>query len=149
LRLVGVNLTSFRRWWCLDTPLGEEVLVMSICSVRKQESLRASATLNLHAECVHAPLFHVNPFFDAHDLVQVKYEMLRAVEHDDLCLWHAVRMYGFSRTTWYQIKPSYDRAGLPGLLPRRLKKSWQTALMALKSSRRMSAFENKLSARSA
>jgi hypothetical protein len=113
----------FRRWWRLDTLPGEEVLVMSICSVRKQESLRVSATLNMHPERVHAPSFHVNPFFDTHDLVQVKYEMLRAVERDGLCVRQAVRMFGFSRTAWYQIKPSYDRAGLPGLLPRRLKKS--------------------------
>jgi hypothetical protein len=96
---------------------------------------------------VLAPLFHINPFFDAHDLVQVKYEMLRAVEHDGVCVRQAVRMFGFSRTAWYQIKPQYDLAGLPGLLPRRLKKSGENALMEPNCSKHMSTFVNRCSAR--
>ncbi len=43
----------------------------------KVQALRQSGTLNPHAGAVGDPLFHANPFFDARDLVQVRYEMVR------------------------------------------------------------------------
>jgi hypothetical protein len=95
----------------------------TVCSVRKQNALRAYGTLNPCPERVHARLFHVNPFFDAHDLVQVKYEMLRAVMKEDICVQTAARMFGFSRPTWYLAESSHALSGIPGLLPRRAKKS--------------------------
>lgn len=119
----------------------------TVCSVHKQALLRAWGALNLHPERVTAPLFCVNPFFDAHDLVQVKYEMLRAVETDGLCIQRAVRLFGFSRTTWYQIRPDYVAAGPPGLLPRQLKKSGGPTSMVLRFRTCMRAYASKPSAR--
>jgi hypothetical protein len=46
---------------------------------KKLESLRAQGTLNPHPQDVSHPVFQDNEFFDARDLVQVKYEMLRQV----------------------------------------------------------------------
>lgn len=49
---------------------------------RKAEALRASGTLHPEPARVIDPLFQSLPFFDGRDLVQVKYEMLRRVEHE-------------------------------------------------------------------
>ena len=46
----------------------------------KEASLAASRTLNPHPEGVTDPAFTSGAFFDPADLVQVKYEMVRAVE---------------------------------------------------------------------
>ena len=43
----------------------------------KTEALRRQRALNLHPERVTDPLFQQNEFYDPHDLVQVKYEMLQ------------------------------------------------------------------------
>ena len=45
----------------------------------KQRRLRQLATLNPRPEAVTHPLFRGSEFFDSHDLIQVKYEMLRLV----------------------------------------------------------------------
>ena len=45
----------------------------------KREALRQQGTLNPRPEDVTHPLFQTSEFFDALDLVQVKYEMLRQV----------------------------------------------------------------------
>src|SRR4029077_8164888 len=45
----------------------------------KREALREEGTLNPTPEEVHDPKFQENEFFDPHDIVQVKYEMLRRV----------------------------------------------------------------------
>ena len=42
----------------------------------KQQLLRQSGTLNPHPQDVSHPLFQDGDFFDPHDLIQVKYEML-------------------------------------------------------------------------
>ena len=46
---------------------------------RKQLALREHGTLHPHPEEVTDPLFSRDGFFDARDLLQVKYEMLRSV----------------------------------------------------------------------
>ena len=45
----------------------------------KAERLKRDGVLNRHPEAVQAPWFVGQRFFDARDLVQVKYEMLRHV----------------------------------------------------------------------
>ena len=89
------------------------------CSGHKRQALRASGTLNPHPDRVQATLFQGNPFFDAHDYVQVKYEMLRCVWSDGLSVQCSAELLGFSRMAWYQIKAKYDPVGLAGLLPQR------------------------------
>ena len=83
----------------------------------KADALRASHTLNPKPERVTAPLFHESPFFDARDVVQVKYEMLRWVSHEHGSVQRAATTFGFSRVAWYQIRTKYARDGLVGLLP--------------------------------
>ena len=46
----------------------------ALCAVLKAEALRATGTLNPRPARVTDPLFHGASFFDAQDLMQVKYE---------------------------------------------------------------------------
>jgi transposase len=64
-------------------------------------------------------LFQDNDFFDACDLVQVKYEMLRRVRVDGWSVTAAAKAYGFSRLALYQVQSAFTQTGLPGLLPKR------------------------------
>jgi hypothetical protein len=85
----------------------------------KVEALRATGTLNPSPERVFDPLFRGHAFFDAHDRVQVKYEMLRRVAHERAAVQTAARAFGFSRVGWYQVQARYVADGLLGLLPQR------------------------------
>lgn len=81
------------------------------------EALRRQGTLHPHPEAVSDPLFQSGEFFDPHDLVQVKYEMLRRAEVDGAPVSQAASAFGFSRPTFYQAQDAFARAGLPGLIP--------------------------------
>jgi transposase len=71
-------------------------------------------------ERVQDPLFRRHPsFFDSHDLVQVKYEMLRSHHVDGLPVSEAARRFGLSRQTFYLTAAAFQRARLRGLLPGR------------------------------
>ena len=60
-----------------------------------------------------------NEFFDARDLVQVKYEMLRRVRLERWPVSRSARTFGFSRPSFYQALAAFRERGLAGLLPRR------------------------------
>ena len=83
----------------------------------KQMALCKSGTLNPGFDQVRADVFRVSDFFDARDVVQVKYEMLRSVEVDGMSVCQSAALFGLSRVTWYQSKDKLDREGLLGLLP--------------------------------
>jgi transposase len=85
----------------------------------KSEALRESGALNPHPQLVTDPLFLGHEFFDARDLVQVKYEMLRRVQLDGLSITEAARAFGFSRPSFYQALAQFEQRGLPGLIRRR------------------------------
>jgi len=86
----------------------------------KAAALRRSHALNARAHTVTDPAFTVsNPFFDARDLVQVKYEMLRRVRHDGEPVSQTAAAFGFSRPSFYQAQALFERTGLPGLVPQR------------------------------
>lgn len=85
----------------------------------KVEALRNEGTLNPVPENVRDPKFHENEFFDPHDIVQVKYEMLRRVSVENAPVSVAAEAYGVSRPTYYQTKAGFERAGLAGLAPRK------------------------------
>jgi transposase len=85
----------------------------------KLEALRKSGTHNAAAEKVSDELFGDHEFFDARDLVQVKYEMLRCVREDRLSVTEAARRFGFSRTAFYQALSIFEQQGIPGLIPSR------------------------------
>lgn len=84
----------------------------------KVERLRQLGALNPHPERVRAPWFQSSGFFDAHDLVQVKYEMLRQVNLECASKAKAAALFGVSRPTFYQAEAAFARDGLAGLLPR-------------------------------
>lgn len=85
----------------------------------KIKILEGNGTLNNHAGKVKDPLFQNNPFFDARDIVQVKYEMLRAVEKDAQSVSETALAFGFSRVSFYKIHEEFDNNGVEGLLPRK------------------------------
>lgn len=83
----------------------------------KLRALRESATLNPHAEAVLDPAFARGEFFDPHDLVQVRYEMLRRVHTEGQSITDAVAQFGVTRPTFYKAQADFNRVGLLGLLP--------------------------------
>jgi transposase len=85
----------------------------------KTEALRRQSSLNPHPEGVTEPLFQQSDFFDARDLVQVKYEMLRRVRIDARPITESAAAFGFSRPSFYQAQSAFDLAGLSGLLPKK------------------------------
>jgi len=85
----------------------------------KEEALREARALNPRPEAVTAAEFAGSGFFDARDLVQVKYEMLRQARQDGSTVTDAAAAFGFSRPSFYEAKTAYEQAGIPGLLPKR------------------------------
>ena len=85
----------------------------------KAERLKAGKSLNRHPERVSAAWFQSGGFFDAQDLVQVKYEMLRHVKHEGASKADTAALFGMSRPAFYQAEAALEREGLAGLLPRR------------------------------
>lgn len=83
----------------------------------KAEALQASRTLNPHPESVTDEQFGTSAFFDARDLVQVKYEMVRRVRVDGAPVSRTAAAFGFSRPSFYEAAAALDRDGLPGLVP--------------------------------
>ena len=84
----------------------------------KIDRLREMGMLNPQPERVRAPWFEVAGFFDANDLLQVKYEMLRHARQGGVTKAEAAELFGVSRPTFYQAEAAFDQAGLAGLLPR-------------------------------
>jgi transposase len=83
----------------------------------KHQTLRAHGTLHARPELVTDPLFCDSPFFDPHDALQVKYEMLRRVRVDGVAVLHAARAFGMSRPSYYQAAEAFERGGIGALLP--------------------------------
>jgi transposase len=87
----------------------------------KTESLKKYGALNPHPEKVVEKMFS-DPsleFFDPRDLVQVKYEMLRAVEKEGRSVKRASEAFGFSRPAFYQIQSQFNQEGVTGLVKKR------------------------------
>jgi len=85
----------------------------------KEDALRADGTLNRHADQVTDPLFAAHDFFDARDLIQVKYEMLRRVEVEAQAVAPTAVAFHFSRPSFYQAQRAFQHRGLAGLLPQK------------------------------
>src|SRR6266699_5267605 len=83
----------------------------------KTQALAASRTLNPRPEKVTDPAFGPGGFFDPADLVQVKYEMVRAAETGQLPAGQAAAAFGFSRQSLYTAKAALHEEGLAGLIP--------------------------------
>jgi transposase len=85
----------------------------------KVEALRVDGALNRHADHITDPLFVRHEFFDARDLVQVKYEMLRRVEIDAQPVSPTAAAFRLSRPSYYQAQRAFQQRGLAGLLPKK------------------------------
>jgi len=92
---------------------------LSNVNTAKHEGLLKNGSLNYRADAVSAEIFSTSRFFDAHDLIQVKYEMLRAVEKDNQEVSSTSKTFGFSRVSFYQIKKEFDESGIVGLIPKK------------------------------
>jgi transposase len=84
---------------------------------RKTAELAASRTLNPHPEAVADAAFAGSEFFDARDLVQVKYEMVRRAEAEDTPVARAAAAFGFSRQSYYTAAAALHAGGLAALVP--------------------------------
>ena len=85
----------------------------------KTEALRQRGCLNPYPEKVADPLFAGSDFFDARDLVQVKYEMVRRVEIDGHTISDSAAAFGLSRPTFYQAQTALETGGLSALAPQK------------------------------
>ena len=83
----------------------------------KLKSLKESGTLNPHPGHVKALLFQNSTFFDPHDLLQVKYEMVRFVLTEGMSKTNVANLFGVSRPTVYEAESAFIQSGLQGLLP--------------------------------
>jgi transposase len=85
----------------------------------KVAALRADRSLNPRPEDVVDEAFRSSEFFDARDLVQVKYEMVRRARMDGVPVSRSAAAFGFSRPSFYQAAAAVDAQGLAGLVPAR------------------------------
>jgi transposase-like protein len=96
-----------------------EVMIVNNEPDPKIEFLREQGVLNHYPEKVSDPLFSQGDFFDARDLAQVKYEMVRRVRTDGSTVSRASLNFGLSRPSFYQAQSALAREGLPGLFPKK------------------------------
>ena len=83
----------------------------------KLEALRTMGCLNARPQEVTSELFRTGgAFFEPHDKLQVKYEMLRAVQVGGLSVSQAARQFGYSRETYYRVARHFQLEGCVGLL---------------------------------
>ena len=85
----------------------------------KDAALRAQGALHPRRDEVADELFDKSDFFDARDLVQVKYEMLRRVRVEGRSVTRTSTDFGLSRPSFYQAKEAFEREGIPGLVPKK------------------------------
>jgi transposase len=99
------------------------VILEAAVAKRKQdpkvEALRSDRALNPRPEAVTDEEFGSSEFFDARDLVQVKYEMVRRVRVGGESVSGSAAAFGFSRPSFYQAAAAVDAHGLAGLVPAR------------------------------
>jgi len=86
----------------------------------KHRNLERVGLLYAGAERVDDALFRRYPdFFDPHDALQVRYEMIRSHEIDKQSVVNICQRFGVSRQTFYIFKDRFEREGTAGLLWRK------------------------------
>ena len=85
----------------------------------KTTALREQGTLHPAPASIADPRFASSDFFDARDLIQTRYEMLRRVRTEGHSVRATTAWYGVSRPTFYKLLAAFEREGLWGLLPRK------------------------------
>jgi hypothetical protein len=102
------------------------IVVLSVMEVRfmsvesRRAALEAAGLVHPRAEAVTAELFREGgSFFFAADKVQVKYEMLRAVNVDAETVVAASAAHGYSRAEFYLVQAAFAARGMAGLVDER------------------------------
>ena len=108
LNMIKINITFIKA----------QTITMDTDEERKQR-LKKEVTLHPNPDRVKADLLAKSPFFDANDLMQMKYEMLRSVTVDQQSVAEAANTFGLSRVAYYHAWKYYQSHGLAGLLPHR------------------------------
>jgi transposase len=85
----------------------------------KAAALRQRGSLNPRPQAVRDPLFATTEFFDARDLVQVKYEIVRRVQADGQAVSQSAQAFGFSRPAFYHAQAALTSGGLADLVPKK------------------------------
>ena len=85
----------------------------------KEETLKRNGSFNNNHGNVSAGIFNTTPFFDKRDIVQVKYEMIRAASKKEGSITEIADLFGFSRKSYYQISKAFETDGLCALLPKK------------------------------
>jgi transposase len=85
----------------------------------KAQFLAQRGALHPHPERVQDVLFRGGIFFDARDLIQVRYEMVRRHQSDGQSVPQVARSFGVSRQSLYLLIQTFRDLGLPGLFPRK------------------------------
>lgn len=80
----------------------------------KRQALQASGTFNLRSTKVRHALFQRSEFFDPEDLLQLKYETLRALKAEGRSIAQAANEFGLSRPTIYQAQANFAEKGVEG-----------------------------------
>jgi len=83
----------------------------------KRQALQSTGTFNPRSAKVRQASFQGSDFFDAEDLLQLKYETVRALEAGEYSIARAAKEFGLSRPTIYQSQQQFQERGLQGLLP--------------------------------
>jgi transposase len=85
---------------------------------KKMLLFKKQGTFNPNSAKVSNRLFLENDFFDSHDVIQTKYEMIRCVQKENITIKEASKSFGFSRPAFYQAQSSFEQEGLRGLFPK-------------------------------
>ena len=102
----------------------------------KLKDLTPQGTLNPNPEAVIDEQFASDDaFFDARDIVQVKYEMLRRVAKGE-SIAKAIRTFGFaSRQVFYRARAAFEQSGMAGLVPAKRSSKNNSSLQSSKLTR--------------
>jgi len=85
----------------------------------KEATLREAGCFNPNHENISADVFASSPFFDRKDIVQVKYEMIRAASNGEGSITEIADNFGFSRKSYYQARAAFSDGGLCALVPKK------------------------------
>ncbi len=108
-----------KRNYAVQINLLRDTLIFGVAmNIKKLKLLENSGTLNPRPNLVKDELFLQNKFFDPHDLLQIKYEMLRHVKIDHWNITKATTTFGLSRPAFYKLENDF-KLGLSGLLPKK------------------------------
>ena len=86
-------------------------------ATRRRAALERQGLLNPGANSVRDMLFTDSDFFDPRDIVQVRYEMLRAGRIGERAVGETAAAFGVSRATYYQQAAAFAAEGIAGLIP--------------------------------